>query len=68
MAKYTLRIPEVYYQDYTVEACSIEEAIKKFEEGDADVVEWAFEYSHTVDAMTDEEKHNWVVAKDGKPL
>jgi len=48
--KYIVNAKEIWVQGYEVEADSMEEAIEKVKDGEANVAEELFEYSHTLGA------------------
>lgn len=56
--KYIVNVREVHIQPYEVEAISPEDAAQAVADGEGDLIEGGFEYSHTLDRslwdMTDE--------------
>ena len=50
MKKFVVDVDEVWKQSYEVEADSVEEAKQKVKDGDADIIETCFEFSHCLDS------------------
>lgn len=57
MSKFVVFMREVYVQGYEVDANDEKEAIEKVRDGDGELLEDHFEYSHTLDSET------WTVEK-----
>jgi|CXWL01.1.fsa_nt_gi hypothetical protein len=49
MPQFIVNVREVHVQPYLIEAATLDEAITKVEEGEGDILEAGFEYSHTLE-------------------
>jgi len=56
--RYMVEVREVHSQGYYVEADSPERAIEMIEDGEGDIQEAMFDYSHTLDS------EDWTVCED----
>lgn len=57
--KYRIQVREVWIQGIEVEASNLQEAIEKIKDGDGDIDENDFEYSHTLDPDTWTQPDTW---------
>jgi hypothetical protein len=61
MKNFIVSVREVHIQPYFVEAEDEKDAIKKVEDGEGEIVDADFEYSHSLDSNT------WTVEEDKQP-